>query len=213
MHEFALVLDKAGFDADRVQKITTSRGNKLAKQMLASISDGVQVAEPTDKFALLADLGIITMPEDYVHPTVLDTFMKENRPKFYSVNENITDANFGNPTRILKPGDKLRVRAHKQIVSGTTTSEERMAFLATQKAIYTGAQGLSIVFNQKRNQLPKGFWYSSFDEKERLWEDARGFHRVPHVYADSDGDFIWDLGSFEVVWNDDRAFLSFCDVE
>ena len=170
-------------------------------------------AEPTEKFALLVDLGIITVPDDYDHAKQLAVFMKKNRKKFYGVNDNITDANFPNPTRILKPGDKLRVRAFKQVVVGTTTSEERMAFLATQKAIHTGAQGASLVFDQKRDQLPKGKWYASFDEKDRLWTDAGGSHRVPGVDAHSDGDFCFDLGSFENVWDDDGAFLCFCDIE
>ncbi len=169
--------------------------------------------EPAEKFALLVDLGIITVPNDYDHATRLDKFMKKNRKKFCDINDNITDANFPNPTRILKPGDKLRVRAFKQVVGGTTTSEERMTFLATQKAIHTGAQGASLVFDQKRDQLPKGKWYASFDEKDRLWADADGYHRVPSVYCDSDGDFEFILGDFELVWYGVDAFLCFCDVE
>ncbi len=39
-------------------------------------------AETTDKFALLVDLGIITVPEDYVHEKWLTTFGKQNRKKF-----------------------------------------------------------------------------------------------------------------------------------
>lgn len=170
-------------------------------------------AEPVEKFALLVDLGIITVPDDYDHATALAKFGKKNRKKFYYYNEAITDENFPNPTRVLKPGDKLRVRAFKQIVGGTTTSEERMAFLATQKAIHTGAQGASLVWDQKRDQLPKGKWYASFDEKDRLWTGAVGSRRVPFVLAFSGGGFYFVLGSFERVWCDDGAFLCFCDVE
>lgn len=170
-------------------------------------------AESTEKFALLVDLGIITVPDDYDHATALAKFGKKNRKKFYYYNEAITDPNFPNPTRILKPGDKLRVRAFKQVVGGSTTSEERMAFLATQKAVHVGAQGASLVWDQKRDQLPKGKWYCSFDEKERLWQDAVGDHGVPSVFAYSDGVFRFDIGDFEDVWRVDDAFLCFCDLE
>ena len=170
-------------------------------------------AEPTEKFAKLVDLGIMTVPEGYDHATQLNKFMKKNRKKFYGVDDNITDENFPNPSRILKPGDKLRVRAFKQVVPGTTTSEERMAFLATQKAVHVGAQGASLVFEEKRDQLLKGKWYASFDEKERLWKDADGDHRVPYVYCDSGGDFRWGLGDFGYVWYEGDAFFCFCDVE
>jgi hypothetical protein len=169
-------------------------------------------AKPTEKFALLVDLGQIIVPADFDQVNWLSKFTKKNRKKFYYFNEDITDANFSNPSRILKPGDKLHVRIFKQIVSGTTTSEERLAFLATQKAVFTGAQGASLVFEQKRDQLPKGKWYTSFDEKDRLLF-VGGYRRVPDVGADSDGDFNFDLGFFEYMWDDDCAFLCFCDVE
>ena len=170
-------------------------------------------AETTEKFALLVDLGIITVPDDYVHEKRLATFRKQNHKKFYYYDNAITDAKFPNPTRILKPGNKFCVRAFKQVVGGTTTSEERMAFLATQKAIHTSAQGMSLVFDQKRDQLPKDKCYTSFDEKDHLWTDAGGRHRVPYVDCRSDGDFSFYLGYFENVWGGGDAFLCFCDAE
>lgn len=211
MHEFALVLDKAGFDADLVQEVVNSRGNKLAKAMYDAISgDEAHPVVSTKKFALLTDLGTITVPDDYDHTTRLTSFSKKNRKKFYYYNDAIADANFSNPSRILRPGDKLRVRVFKQIVSGMTTSEERLSFLATQKAVHVGAQGASLVFEQKRDQL-RGHWYLSFDEKDALWEDADGSHRVPGVGARSGGGFRFYLDEFEDVWNDFDTFLCFCD--
>lgn len=166
-----------------------------------------------NRFALLVDLGIITVPDDYDHATRLEMFSKRNRKKFYYYNSNITDKNFPNPTRVLKPGDKLRVRVFKQIVGGTTTSEERMEFLATQKAIHTGAQGLSLVFEQKRDQLPKGKWYASFDEKKCLLAVAGGGHKVPRLDVDSNSGFDLCLNPFKDVWDGDYAFLCFNDIE
>ena len=168
--------------------------------------------EPTEKFALLKDFGIITVPDDYDHATRLATFLEQNSKKFYGVNDDITDEHFPNPSRILKPGDKLRVSAFKQIVSGTTTSEERMVFLEKQGAVYTGAQGASLVFDQKRDQLPKGKWYCSFDEKNRLWKDADGDRRVPRVSARSGGGFDFNLVPFENTWDGDDALLCFSDL-
>jgi hypothetical protein len=217
----------AGLQIDTLQKVRSGqitlsqweRFNNLspdAREARFGDTEKLKPASPvelTGKFALLVNLGTITVPDDYDHATWLALFGKKNRQKFYYYNDAITDPNFSKPSRILKPGDKLRVRAFKQIVPGTTTSEERMAFLATQKAVHTGAQGASFVFEQKRDQLPKGFWYASFDEKECLWRDAGGYHRVPGVIAYSDGGFGFNLGGFEGVWNDDHAFLCFCDIE
>jgi len=41
---------------------------------------------------------------------------------------------------------------------------------------------------------------------------ADGNHRVPNVNCNSDGDFKFNLGNFENVWNDDNAFLCFCNL-
>lgn len=144
------------------------------------------------KFALLVDLGIITVPEDYDHETQLAKFKEryqgDDFKTFLVYSEEITDANFSNPTRTLHPGERLRVQAFKQIVSGATTYEERMEFLATQKAVYVGAQGASLVFTQKHSQLWKGVdSYASLDKKDRLLKDCNGIDRVPTILLYSGG--------------------------
>jgi hypothetical protein len=161
------------------------------------------------QFDLLIDLGTITAPDNYIHETRLTTFREQNRQKFYHYDRGITDANFPNPSRILKPGDELRVRAFKQVFGGTTTSEERMAFLATQKAIFTGVQGLSLVFDQKRDQLRKDRWYASFDERDCLFLDNDGWPMVPSMSCPYGYDFALCLKRFGHVWYSVETFLCF----
>lgn len=198
-----------GFSKDEAQEILKS-GNLVQNEMTVLATAALRKYAVVDKrFELLVDLGIIIVPENYIHDKQLSSLNKDD---FYYFNENITDKNFPKPSRILKPNDKFWVRAFKQVASGSTTSEDRMGFLAKMNAIHTGAQGASLVFQQKRNQLPKGFWYCSFDEKEHLWKDSGGNHRVPRVAADSDGDFGFDLGYFEDVWDGDDILLCFCDM-
>ena len=171
--------------------------------------------EPVVKFDLLVDFGVLVVPGDHIPETYLTTFKARHqggeKKSFAGYNDDANDANFPNPTWVLQLGQRLWVRAHKQVVSGYTTSQERMAFLATLGSHHTGAQGLALVFDHKRDQLPKGFWYASMDEKERLWEDAARHHRVPGVDADGYGRFHWRLGRFEDLWYQGSAFLSFCD--
>ena len=218
VHLFAWVI-RVGHPGYSVRRRRNSRNQKALKKVLSEclLPDFALPASPSiEKFALLADLGVITVPADYVHGTRLTSFRAKHQDgetkSFYRYNDALTDANFPNPGRILEPGDRLRVRAFKQVIRGATTSLERMAFLETQKAIYyTGAQGASLVWEQKRDKLPKGYWYSSFDEEERLWRDAHDRYRVPFVSADSDGDFSFNLGHLEVDWNCISAFVSFCE--
>ena len=173
---------------------------------------GISVEAP--KFAPLLDLGIITTPTDHVPSTYLTRFKASHQGSkkklFYGYNDAITDANFENPSCILKPGMKLGVRAYHQIVQGYTTSKERMDYLREEKMdTYTGAQGAAMVFDQKRNLLPKGKWYTSFDEGARL-PFFGGYHGVPGVGADSCGGFRFGLGDLEGIWRDDGAFFGFC---
>lgn len=167
----------------------------------------------TLKFELFVDLGIIMVPDDYNHATHLVSFHEKNRKRFYYYNEDINDVNFSNPSRILKSGDKFQVNVFSASTGRGTaaspTSEEYMAFLATQEAVLTSAQGASLVFEQKRDQLPKGFWYCSFDKKERLWKDSGGDRRVPIVSADSDGDFGFGLGGFGGSWTSGLTTIVF----
>jgi len=146
------------------------------------------------KFALFVDLGIFTVPANYV---LVSEFM---------------GGKFPNPSRILRPGDNLWVCAHNQIVSGTTSSEERLVFLASLGSYFIGAQGIKLLNDHKRNQLPRGYWYSSFDEKERLWEDSERYHRVPGVCVHSDSEFLFGLGYFEEPWLRNHVFFSYCYV-
>ncbi len=91
--------------------------------------DGKRV---TEKFTQRKDLGIITVPENYVHERALTSFAECYRDRFDKYSQDITDVNFPNPTRVLRSGDRLHVRVFNPVVdSGTTTSEECMEFLTT----------------------------------------------------------------------------------
>ena len=164
----------------------------------------------TPKFALLTDLGTIVVPADYDHTKALAKFAKANKKKCCYFNPTLTDANFSNPTRVLKAGDRLRVRAFEQIVSGMTSSADRMDFLRTQQAVFTGAQGMALVFEQLRTKLPKGKWYASLDEKRRL-PVVDGYRGVPDVRAFNDGNFYVDLGEFGLPWMRSNTLLCFSD--
>lgn len=168
--------------------------------------------KPTEKFDLLADLGIIVVPKDYNHKTALRVFGDKNRGKFYKYNSTIDVADFSNPSRILEPGDELQVCVFKQVVPGKTTSEERMAFLSTQKAVYPGAQGIFLVFEQKNYLLPRGYLYTSFDERDRLWEDPDGQLRVLSLCVHRVGSLELCLNNLDCAWVFDSAFFCFREV-
>lgn len=164
---------------------------------------------PAEKFELLLDLGVIIAPDDFNHSTCLVTFIKNNRNSFFDINEQITDKNFSIPTRILKPGDKLNVTVYQQIKAEDTSSKERIKFLNTLNSIFVGAQGATLVWEQKRDLLPKGKWYSSFDKQEIYWEQADAYKWIPRISCYTNGEYNFNLGEFKQLTNKSSCILCF----
>lgn len=183
-------------DQATAEEWSGNQGN--LKKVLADVLIPPKEEKPTapvEKFEVLVDLGVITVPDDYM------------------INPVFCGMNFSNPSRVLKPGDKLRVEACRQIVPGTTTSKERMAYLERCEGgnVYLGAQGIELVIEQKIGQLPRDYWYGSFDREENLPEDSGGRRRVPFVSVHSDGDWNRNLGYLGNDWTDDSAFFRLSD--
>ena len=87
-----------------------------------------------------------------------------------------------------------------------------MNFLAKQNAILVGGQGVTLLQENKADEFPVGKWTVSFDQKDALWTDSVGDHRVPFVDRYSDGDWTFFLGDFEGDWYADDCLLCFCDL-
>jgi len=197
--------NKAGLDEDRAQRL--NENPEFTKGLAVLIGKCSQ----TDLRFELTDTFEVTVPEGYNHASRLTAFGKEHRKAFYYYNDAITDTNYANATTKLVPGRKFQVKVYQ--IKGTVSSDDCLGFLKSQKAILVGAQGASLAYEQGKDKLPVGRWSVSFDEKEALWKDAVGYRRVPYVYRDSDGDFEFNLGSFEFDWDDGYCLLCFCDLE
>jgi hypothetical protein len=157
------------------------------------------------KFTLLKSFEV-TVPKDYDHKKQLGTL---NPDEFYYFNNNITDKNFCEVTNQLVPGKTYTAKLIR--IGSRATSEECLEVYKKNNAILTGAQGLSLVYQIHKEELPRGKYTVSFDEKDALWADASGCHRVPLVDHCSDGDFEFDLGYFGRDWRRNFVVLCLCD--
>jgi hypothetical protein len=163
------------------------------------------------KFVLLADLGIVTVPSGYEHYRTLKSFREKYMDMFKNFDDRITDANFQNPSCLLHPGDRLHVRVYRQVgLHATTTAKERMSFLEGEGAVYTGAQGAALVFEQKRDLLPKGYFFSSLDVRERLFNEEHEHVYMPVLSAGES--FCFFVGFFNLPCLHYMAFLCFSEV-
>jgi len=153
------------------------------------------------------DTREIVVPADYDHATCLDSFRRKFGDKFFYFNPNITDNNFRNVTTKLAPGQRFEVQIFQ--IKERVSPKDCVAFLETQGAALTGAQGASLAWEFFRKSLPEGEWYVSFDKKDALWRDANGFHRVPNFYRRPDVSWHFDLGYFEGKWGGNFSLFCF----
>lgn len=206
MQKCAAVYNKAGLDEDQAQRL--NEDPEFVKHLATLIN---KHSQSDDRFELVNSFEVI-VPADYVHATRLDSFraayQSETKKEFYYYNPNITDANFAK-TPALVHGKKFLVKAFQ--IKGVVSSEDCLTQLKRVKATFTGAQGASLAYEQKKDELPKGRWSLSFDEKKNL-PFALGCHGVPSVYRRSDGDFVFNLGDFEDDWYGRCVLLAFCDL-
>ncbi len=196
-----------GFSKDEAQEIIKAGGTLQE-----------QVKPVLQKLAMVDQLGPavkdfeFTVPADYAHDTQLDTFAKKTKKlkTTYYFNDELTSVNFAKATNKLEPGKTYKVKIFP--ILSRVSSEDCMNFLAKQNAILVGGQGVTLLQDQKADQFPVGKWTVSFDEKDALWEDSDGYHGLPCVCRYSGGDWLFNLGYFELDWFDVSCLLCFCDL-
>lgn len=196
-------------ELDQITAEGWSKNQKALKEALAKVLLPDRLVSDA-RFKLLSNFEL-TVPEDYKHESQLASFKKKHRKEFYGYNDNITDENFARVTNKLIPGETYEVKIFG--ISQPVSSEDCLALLKMQpRMMLVGAQGISLVRQLKKEEFPVGKWVISLDNKDALWKDAGGIHRVPIVLRYSDGDWHFDLGIFESFWRDVYCVLCFCDL-
>lgn len=158
-----------------------------------------------NKFELRADLGIVTVPEDYDHSSYLTTFQSRYKEKVDIHGSGLAHPAFLHPQKILEPGEKLWVRAFSYVDVGLHL-KEWMHLCASQKAVYPGAQGLALLWSQKRDRLPMGLRYLSPEsymsfnwngEPDRSGGNCSATdYQIPLLRVDSEGGCEFSLYNF-----------------
>lgn len=163
------------------------------------------------KFFLM-DSFELTVPEDYDHGRAAFELRKTcEEGEILLLQQRNYDKHYKNATHQLVPGKTYMVKIFS--IRQEITPEDCMNFLALQRAIPVGVQGLSLARQLKREKFPIGKWTVSFNEKDAIWEDADGNRGVPRVGTVSDG--VWRAnpgGCFGSGWVDGSCLLCFCDL-
>lgn len=204
-----------GFPREGAQEII-EKSNLFKTDLNAAITGLLKKHSIIDqRFGLpLAEFDF-TVPQEYNHDKHLDEFQKctKKLKTTYYFNEALNSKNYAKATNKLEPGKTYKVKIFP--ILETVTSEDCMNFLRKQNAILVGGQGVTLLYDDPtaREQFPIGKWTVSFDQKDALWKDSDGDHRVPRVYRRSDGDWEFYLGVFEGVWRAVHCLLCFCDLQ
>jgi hypothetical protein len=203
-HEFFMNLKKAGFTDDLIQKVINSRNNALAEKMYASVVEtATKNSSAEDDFDKLKEFEItISGNFDF------DAFRFENEKLFYYFEPALVGKNFKSnvPLEVVK---KKIVEIYQ--LKRKKTREECLNFIVSQNGQLPNAHGLAIVWQQAKEKLPQGIWIVGFDQKENIFRDSDGHHRVPLLIQNSDGDWDFFLGRFEDDWHSGDCVLFFRD--
>lgn len=204
-------LDTIGLTKGGAQSVV-ARGNEMQDKFEAIIREIAKSDSGDKRFTLVSSFEM-TVPDNYDHDTQLAnfaSFAEKKSEKFYYFNDSINDANYAKASNRLVPGGTYGVKIFQ--ITTRVTSTDCLAFLKSQKAILVGAQGISLARQKAKEKFSIGRWTVSFDEKDALWEDSDGLHRVPCINRSSDGDWTFHLGYFEHDWDDDYCLFCLCDL-
>lgn len=205
------ILDALGFSKEEAQEVI-EKGDLLQADSKTFTTELLKKLAVVDKrFGPALVEFDVTVPLDYDHDKFIDQAGKEVRKlkTTYYYNDDLTSENFAKATNKLIPGKTYRAKIIP--ILETVTSADCMNMLRKQRAILVGGQGLMLAQSTNADKFPIDKWTVSFDEKEALWKDSVGDHRVPIVYRRSDGDWRFSLGDFELVWDAGHCLLCFCD--
>ncbi|MEO7357973.1 MAG: hypothetical protein ABIY50_10705 [Ignavibacteria bacterium] len=150
----------------------------------------------------------VIVPLKYNHENQLRMFKKNFKQTFNVYDALITDKNFCNPSNQLDAGSKFLVKIFPIFL--TVTSCECISFLKKQNALFMGAQGISLIYSNYKNQIPKGKFLVSFDFKDNLYKNKNGINKVPLIYNGLSNCWSYSLNNFDSSWNHNYYLLCFC---
>lgn len=126
------------------------------------------------------DQFYIDVPRSYNHDSQLNLLIADKKSgKLTYLDRRVMDMDFSKATNKLMPSKRYLVKLFH--VTRRESSIGCLEFIASQKLILVGAQGLSLVFQQKRNRLPKESNIISYDLEDALLKDNDGKSFVPRL--------------------------------
>jgi len=178
----------------------------LSGILTLSCSSSMSIIEEKDeRFELVNEFKILT-PRGYNPNTQLGNFVEKwdknnelfsDSLKRFFISKHISNANFTKATK-LEPGKLYTVKIFS--IKEAVDSKECLSFIRKQNYFGTNAQGLSLVLEYYKHEVPDGITLS-FDEKNSLFESL-GDLWVPNIsFAKSELIYRFNIMPFSDIKN------------
>jgi hypothetical protein len=174
----------AGLQIDLLQKLRQGQitadqlewFNKLTKEVREDVLAGrklimepPQPPEPKGSLEWIQNLGMLEVPDGYVHETRLDDFCAahDEHRKFTWTGRDLSSKKNSKASVQLKPGQVFWVDAYMWF-GPRTTLRPFIDLLKGMKALFLGAHGASLVLELMSKEMIRDRSYCSLDECECL---------------------------------------------
>lgn len=148
---------------DEVKRIVTQTPCSVAGSTCScgNVRPPVEALSP---MVCVADLGVFTVPDGYVHKTYPASFRERCGNDFVV----LSSAGIGlypvtNGVRRFVPGDRLHVQIFEQGAGAVTMFDKSLPFLQKLGAVFLGIRGLMLLHDVLPAALPAGRALVSFD--------------------------------------------------
>ncbi|HEY5587765.1 MAG TPA: hypothetical protein VIK86_02280 [Candidatus Paceibacterota bacterium] len=115
------------------------------------------------EFKILIDLGIITVPDDYVDETCISDFSKKFHREVFVANL-VSDENLKESCGIkINPGDRFHVYIYEFVTDYLSVSSNNIRnFLKKNGFVLLESKGVALAYSQKSELIPKSrdYYYS-----------------------------------------------------
>lgn len=139
----------------------------------------------------------LVVSRDYYHPEQIRRFVErykikpllnghdendEDYPYFYNYDASITDENFRRASHEFTPGKSYTALFFKLNIKGPGSLESLLGYVKKEKLIAGGAHGLTLLWEQMRNKLPKTTFITGYDYNDSLpWIEDFNDYGVPSI--------------------------------
>lgn len=210
----------AGLQIDLLHKVRKGQVTLDQVEWLLNLRKDVRerlkrsvISKPNPLFTLV-DAFELVVPVNYHHDIQLRAFRKSHTRQKFGYNDAVNDNDCAQVTTKLEPSQKYVIKIF-QMKEPIASPEGCMEVLQEEGIIFTGAQGLSLVYEKSRAYIEADCRYFSFDRKDALpkWHATPKWHAdcpgVPYIAIRKDESFFSLYPFDDVIRNGDRV-VCFC---